>query len=62
VASVNDDRFDVFVLADRLRFEWSRWRPLAAPSSLLAEIKDLTGPAARNSAAVEYQLRMILEA
>jgi hypothetical protein len=42
VASVKDDRFDAFVLADTLRFEHSRWRPLAVPSPLLAEIKALT--------------------
>src|SRR3954471_3960238 len=42
VASVKDDRFDAFVLADTLRFEHERWRPLAVPSPLLAEIKALT--------------------
>src|SRR3954451_13678622 len=41
VAAVKDDRFDAFVLADTLRFEHERWRPLAVPSPLLAEIKAL---------------------
>jgi len=30
VASVKDDRFDAFVLADTLRHEHQHWRPLAA--------------------------------
>ena len=42
VASVKDDRFDAFVLADTLRYEHKHWRPLAVPSALLAEIKALT--------------------
>ena len=42
VASVKDDRFDAFVLADTLRHEHERWRPLSIPSPLLAEIKALT--------------------
>ena len=40
VASVKDDRFDAFVLADTLRHEHGHWRPLSTPSPLLAEIKD----------------------
>src|SRR5690606_20302128 len=31
VASVKDDRFDAFVLADSLRHEHGHWRPLAVP-------------------------------
>ena len=65
VASVKDDRFDAFVLADTLRFEHSHWRPLAVPSPLLAEIKALTRDRDRlleTQQTVEHQLRMILEA
>ena len=65
VASVKDDRFDAFVLADTLRHEHAHWRPLAAPSPLLAEIKALTRDRDRlleTQQAVEHQLRMILEA
>jgi hypothetical protein len=38
-ASIKDDRFDAFVLADSLRHELAHWRPLAAPSDVLAELK-----------------------
>ena len=65
VASVKDDRFDAFVLADTLRHEHAHWRPLAVPSPLLAEIKALTRDRDRlleTQQAIEHQLRMILEA
>jgi transposase len=65
VASVKDDRFDAFVLADTLRYEHQHWRPLAVPSPLLAEIKALTRDRDRlleTQQAVESQLRTILEA
>jgi transposase len=65
VASVKDDRFDAFVLADTLRHEHERWRPLSVPSPLLAEIKALTRDRDRlleTQQAIESQLRMILEA
>jgi transposase len=65
VASVKDDRLDAFVLADTLRYEHERWRPLAVPSPLLAEIKALTRDRDRlleTQQATEHQLRMILEA
>jgi transposase len=64
VASVKDDRFDAYVLADTLRFEHQRWRPLSPPSPLLAEIKALTRDRDRlleTQQATESQLRMILE-
>jgi transposase len=38
-AARKSDRFDAFVLADTLRQEGWRWRPLAVPSELLAEIR-----------------------
>jgi transposase len=65
VASVKDDRFDAFVLADSLRYDHQRWRPLAVPSPILAEIRALTRDRDRlleTQQAVESQLRMILEA
>ena len=65
VASVKDDRFDAYVLADTLRFERDRWRPLSVPSPLLAEVKALTRDRDRllkTQQAIESQLRMILEA
>ncbi len=49
-ASVKDDRFDAFVLADTLRHEHDNWRVLPVPSPLLAEIKALTpSPRSRTS-------------
>ena len=65
VASVKDDRFDAFVLADTLRHEHDHWRVLPVPSPLLAEIKALTRDRDRlleTQQAVEAQLRMIMEA
>lgn len=65
VAPSKDDVFDAFVLADTLRHEHLRWRPLAVPSPLLAELKALTRDRDRlleTQQAVEHQLRMILEA
>ena len=65
VASVKDDRFDAFVLADSLRHEHRHWQPLSVPSPLLAEIKALTRDRDRlqeTQQTVESQLRMILEA
>ena len=65
VASVKDDRFDAFVLADTLRHEHAHWRALSIPTPLLAEIKALTRDRDRlleTQQAVESQLRMILEA
>ena len=64
IAAVKDDRFDAFVLADTLRHEHLRWRPLAVPSALLGEIKALTRDRDRllgTQQTVEHQLRMILE-
>jgi transposase len=65
VASVKDDRFDAFVLADTLRFEHDHWAPLAVPSPQLAEIRALTRDRDRlleAQQAIESQLRAILEA
>jgi len=65
VAPVKDDRFDAYVLADTLRHEHDRWRPLAVASPLLAEIRALTRDRDRlleTQQATEAQLRAILEA
>ncbi len=65
VASIKDDRFDAFVLADTLRHEHRHWRSLAVPSPLLAEIRALTRDRDRlleTQQATEAQLRSILEA
>jgi transposase len=65
VAPVKDDRFDAYVLADTLRHEHDRWRRLAVPSPLLAEIRALTRDRDRlleTQQATEAQLRQILEA
>jgi transposase len=65
VASVKDDVFDAFVLADTLRHEHRHWRPLPIPSAVLAELRALTRDRARlleNQQTVESQLRAILDA
>lgn len=65
VASVKDDVFDAFVLADTLRHEHGHWRPLPVPSAVLAELRALTRDRARlleNQQTVESQLRAILDA
>lgn len=65
IAAVKDDRCDAFVLADTLRHEHLRWRPLSVASPLLAEIRALARDRDRlleTQQSVEHQLRMILEA
>jgi transposase len=64
-AARKDDRFDAFVLADTLRHEHGRWRPLAIPSPTLAELRVLVRDRRRileNQRGVESQLRSALEA
>src|SRR5947207_7389454 len=41
VAPTKDDVFDAYVLADTLRHEHARWRPVVAASPLLAELRAL---------------------
>jgi hypothetical protein len=38
-AARKNDRFDAFVLAETLRTDGHRWRPLCVPSPLLAELR-----------------------
>jgi len=64
VAPIKDDAFDAFTLADALRHEQPRWRPLAEPSPLLAERRALTRDRERIVAEhvrVQNQLHAILE-
>lgn len=64
VASSKDDSFDTFVLADSLRHEHERWRPLKPPSHALAELRALVRDRDRvleTQQAVEAQLRATLE-
>jgi Transposase len=59
-----DDRFDAFVLADTLRLEHHRWRPLAVTSPTLAELRVLVRDRRRvleGQQAVEAQLRATLD-
>lgn len=65
VASVKDDVFDAFVLADALRHEHGHWRALPVASPLLAELRALTRDRDRllqTQQRTEAQLREILEA
>lgn len=64
VAAAMDDAFDAFVLADSLRHEHDRWRPLSPPSAELAELQALVRDRRRLAAlqrTVESQLRETLE-
>jgi transposase len=64
VAPTKDDVFDAYVLADSLRHEHARWRPLLAASPELAELRALVRDRERLLAEqirVESQLRAILE-
>ncbi|WP_188897160.1 IS110 family RNA-guided transposase [Microlunatus endophyticus] len=65
IAPTKSDAFDAFVLADSLRFEHHRWRPLATASPRLAELRALTRDRERlivNQRDVENQLRSIVMA
>ncbi|MPZ54717.1 MAG: IS110 family transposase [Acidimicrobiia bacterium] len=64
-AARKSDRFDAYVLADTFRSDGWRWRPLAVPSPLLAELGAVVRhrrQCARSQLAVEAQLRAALEA
>lgn len=64
-AARKSDRFDAFVLADALRTDGWRWRPLAVPSPTLAELRALVRhrhQASRVQVRAEEQLRATLEA
>lgn len=64
-AMKKDDRFDAFVLADTLRHEIGRWRPLLPMSDTLAELRALCRDRRRileTQQGIEAQLRSALEA
>lgn len=64
VAPAKDDAFDAYTLADALRHEHDRWRPLVAASPELAELRALVRDRERivaEQVRVEAQLRAILE-
>ncbi|WP_433307488.1 IS110 family transposase [Actinoplanes sp. CA-030573] len=64
MSAAKSDALDAFVLADTLRYEHRHWRPLAAPSPLLAELRAVTRDRQRvlyAQQACESQLRAILE-
>lgn len=65
VASVKDDVFDAFALADALRHEHPRWRALPVPSAALGELRALVRDRDRllqTQQRTEAQLREILQA
>lgn len=64
VAATKDDSFDAYVLADSLRQDHHRWRPLTPSSSILAELRALCRDRRRLSETqrtVESQLRSALD-
>jgi transposase len=64
VAPSKDDAFDAYTLADALRHEQARWRPLRPASPVLAELRALVRDRERIVAEqirVEAQLRAILD-
>lgn len=64
-AARKSDRFDAFVLADALRLDGWRWRALAVPSELLAELRAVVRyrrQAKESQIVAEAQLRAALEA
>ena len=61
----NSDRFDAFVLADLMRTDGSRWRPLEAASALQAELRAVSRhrrQCVETQITIEAQLREILVA
>jgi transposase len=64
-AARKDDRFDAFMLADTLRHEITRWRPLGPRSAPLGELRVLVRDRRRmleTQQVVEAQLRATLDA
>lgn len=64
VAPVKSDVFDAFVLADTLRHEHARWRPLSVASPLTAELQALSRDRRRvlhAKVACQARLRALLE-
>jgi transposase len=64
LSASKSDTFDAFVLADTLRHEHRRWRPLSRPSALTAELQALSRDRQRvlhAKVACESRLRAVLE-
>jgi Transposase len=64
VSASKSDSFDAFVLADTLRHEHRRWRPLSSPSALTAELQAVSRDRQRvvhAKVACESRLRAVLE-
>ncbi len=64
LSASKSDVFDAFVLADTLRQEYRRWRPLSVPSELTAELQAISRDRQRvqqAKVACESRLRAVLE-
>jgi hypothetical protein len=64
VSASKSDSFDAFVLADTLRHEHRRWRPLSCPSPLTAQLQAVSRDRQRvlhAKVACESRLRAVLE-
>ncbi len=64
LSASKSDTFDAFVLADTVRHEHARWRPLSCPSSLTAQLQAVSRDRARvlhAKVACESRLRAVLE-
>lgn len=65
LSAAKSDLFDAFVLADTLRHEHWRWRPLSRPTALTAELQAVSRDRQRvlhAKVACESRLRAVLEA
>jgi len=64
LSASKSDSFDAFVLADTLRHEHARWRPLSHPSALTAELQAVSRDRQRvlhAKVACESRLRAVLD-
>ena len=64
LSASKSDTFDAFVLADTLRHEHRRWRPLSVPSELTAELQAVSRDRQRvqhAKVACESRLRAVLD-
>jgi transposase len=64
LSASKSDIFDAFVLADTLRHEHARWRPLSKPSTVTAELQAMSRDRQRvlhAKVACESRLRAVLE-
>jgi Transposase len=64
LSASKSDSFDAFVLADTLRHEHHRWRPLSRPSALTAELQAVSRDRQRvlhAKVACESRLRAVLD-